>query len=546
MGTISTILIMIAGLAVFMFGLKTMSEQLEKQAGSRLRKMFNKATKNKLMGVGVGAGVTAIIQSSSATTVMVVGFVNAGILSLTQAAAIIMGANIGTTVTAVIISLPITEFVAASGLLGIFFILFSQKTRLRNIGYIIIGLAMIFTGLSVMGSSMKQFAALEGIQTFFASTSNPFLLIMLGALVTAVIQSSSATTGILITLAAAGLMNIESSIFIILGVNIGTCITAILASIGATVNAHRTAAIHLIFNIAGTVIFGILLSFTVIRNGVVNILTGFGSILPNEGLGAQIAAFHIFFNLLTTVLLLPFLNLIVRLALKIIPDKKKTKPEFALNYLDDLILKSAPSMAVSQAKKEILRMAEMAKTNLDIAIEAVYNIDLKHFEEFEKREKYLDWLNREIPFFLAKISSRHITYEDEKVISSFYHVIIDIERIGDYAENIIEYAERMLNEDLNFSEEALKDIKSMYHKMQKLYHLSITGFEKIDSSLSKEVDMLEELIDEYKRNLSEKHIERLNEGTCIAPSGAIYLSLVSNLERISDHTRNIFNSIRKY
>lgn len=543
---ISTVLLMLASLAIFLFGLKLMSEYLEKQAGNRLRRMFNKATRNNLMGVGVGAGVTAIIQSSSATTVMVIGFVNAGIITLTQAAAIIMGANIGTTVTALIIALPIAEFVAAFGLVGIFIIMFSQNSRLVGTGYIIIGFSMIFTGLAIMGNSMKIFAELQSIHRFFAAVSHPVLLILIGALTTAIIQSSSATTGILITLARADLMGIESAIFIILGINIGTCITALLASIGANINARRAATIHLIFNVIGTLLIGIPLLFSVVRLNIIKVLIPFGKILPGAGIGAQIAAFHIFFNVSTSIFLLPFLSLIVKITTLILPDKKKSKKEFEFLFLDELILKSTPSIAVAQTKKEILRMAEMARKNLEIAIDAIENINLKNIDQFMKREDYIDWLNREIPFFLTKLSSKHIHFDDEKIISSYYHVIIDIERIGDYAENIIEYAQRMDSEGLEFSKEAIEDFQAMYTKIQRLYALSISAFKYRNTSLAREINILEDLVDEYKKSLSEKHIRRLDKNVCKAQAGALFLSLISNMERIADHSRNIFNSIDTY
>lgn len=542
---ITTILTMLAGLAVFMFGLKTMSERLEKQAGNKVRTLFSKATNNKYMGLGVGAGVTAIIQSSSATTVMVVGFVNAGILSLTQATAVIMGANIGTTITAVIISLPVAEVVAACGLIGVFMIMFSERSNIRNIGYIVIALGMIFTGLSVMGGSMKQFAALDSIKYFFATTTNPLLLIIIGALVTALIQSSSATTGILITLSATGLMGIDGAIFIILGINVGTCITAIFASIGANVNAHRAAAIHLMFNITGTIIFAILLSITPIRTSIVGSLSNLGSLLPNEGIGAQIAAFHIIFNVATTLALLPFINLLVTTATKIFPDKQGVGAEHELKFVNELMLESPP-IAVAQAKQEILRMAEMAKSNLDLAIDAVSNRTLKNYDDFMKMEKYLDWLNQEIPYYLTRISAKHISFEDEVIIGSYYHVVSDIERIGDYAENLMDYTERMIEDNTCFSEQAIEEIRNMYNTMQKLYDSSIKGFTNVDISMLKDVEYHEDKIDEFKLTLSNMHIKRLNDGICSAQSGALFLSLISNLERIADHMRNIYNSIRKY
>lgn len=542
---IATILTLFAGLAVFMYGLMTMSERLEKQAGNKLRNMFNKATSNKYMGLAVGAGVTAIIQSSSATTVMVVGFVNAGVLSLFQATAIIMGANIGTTITAVLISLPITEIMAASAIIGVFMVLFAKKTTVKNIGYIIIGLGMIFAGLFVMSSSMKVFADYQPFRNFFASTSNPFLLVLIGLLVTALIQSSSATTGILITLANVGLIGINNSIFLILGINIGTCITAILAAIGTSVNAQRAAAIHLLFNITGTIFFSIILAFPFIRKGIISILSILGSWLPNDGIGAQIAAFHILFNVITTLVMLPFINVLVSLATHLVPKRNGNGSELELKFLNDLILETPP-IAIAQAKKEILRMADMAMANLEIAVEGVTETSLKNKEEFDKREKYLDWLNHEIPSFLVKISSKHISFDDSKIVASYYHVISDIERIGDYAENLLEYAEKMDSDGLKFSDQAKSEIKEMYGALLELYNVAIEGFVNVDISLNRKVECLEDCVDEYKKNLSSTHIRRLNEGTCTAQTGALFLSLVSNFERIADHIRNIFNSIRKY
>lgn len=542
---LASVFMLIAALAVFMFGLKMMSERLEAQSSDRLRKMFTKTASNKLSGMGVGLGVTAIIQSSSATTVMVVGLVNAGMLTLTQAATIIMGANIGTTVTAVIISLPITETVAACGLIGLF-LTFSGKAKLRNIGYVIMSLGMIFLGLVVMSSSMNQIAGLEGIRRFFETTSHPALLILLGLLVTAIIQSSSATTGILLSVGSAGLLGIESAVFVIIGMNIGTCVTAVLATIGANINARRTAAIHLTFNIVGASIFGGLLAISPIRHAVIGLLSSFGRNLPNGGIAAQIAAFHIVFNVTTTAILLPLTDYLVKFSVWLIPEKKKPNPkECRLEFLSEITLET-PSAAVAQTKREILRMADMAKTNLDIAVKAVCENSVANKEDFEKREKYIDWLNRQIPYYLTKISARHLSYTDEIVIGSYYHVVSDIERIGDYAENLIENTEKLIGTGLCFSEVANKEVADMYHKMLELYSYCIKGFESTDLSQLRIVDNLEDEIDVMRDNLSDAHIKRLNEGVCTAQTGAVYLSIISNLERISDHIRNIFYSMRKY
>jgi phosphate:Na+ symporter len=541
---ITELLTMLAGLAIFMFGLKTMSEKLEKQAGNKLRNMFNKATSNRFIGVSVGAGVTAIIQSSSATTVMVVGFVNAGILTLTQATAIIMGANIGTTVTAVIISLPVTEVLAASAVAGVFMVMFSRKSGVKNIGYVITGLGMIFAGLLVMSSSMQGFSDYQPFIDFFTNTKAPILLVLIGALITAVIQSSSATSGILITLANVGFISTGNALFIILGINIGTCITAILASIGTNVNAQRTAAIHLLFNLIGSVFFFILLNIDPVYEFITGVL-GKLNFSDEKGAGAQIAAFHIIFNVTTTALLLPFINFLVLASKYMVFHKNGKGNGLELKYLNDLILET-PSIAVAQAKKEIIRMADMAKLNLDLAVDAAITTNLKHKDDFDSREDYIDWLNQEIPTYLTKISALQISYEDEFVIASYYHVISDIERIGDYAENLFDYTVRMNDENLKFSAEAKAEIKEMYDAVLRLYHEAMRGFIDQDISRLNEVERLEQIIDDYKVALSDTHIRRLNERICTAQTGALFLSLVSNLERIADHIRNIFNSIRKY
>jgi phosphate:Na+ symporter len=542
---IANILIMLGGLAIFMYGLNAMSGHLEKQTGRRLRKVFSKSADNRILGVGIGAGVTAVIQSSSATTVMVIGLVNAGIMNLHQATAIIMGANIGTTITAVIISLPIMEFVAASGLIGII-LMFSKKRKARDMGKIIIYLSMIFTGLLVMSGAMGKFAQMQSVRHFFQLTANPFLLVLIGLIVTAIVQSSSATTGILIALSFSGLIDIEKAMFVILGINVGTCVTALLASIGANVNAKRAALIHLMFNLAGMIIYFVLLSFSVIRNGVVNMLNAVASILSAKGAAAQIAAFHVLFNVSVTLILLPFIKQIVALSLLIMPKGKEKKSQYELKYINERILKSSPTFAVEQIKKELLRMAEMSKANLYIAVKAVCEINLKQLDEFTEREEYIDWLNREIPLNLTKISALPISFEDKLVVGSYYHVVSDIERIGDYAENIMEYAERLDVEGLKFSEEALSEIKTVINVMDKLYSLSIDGFSRLDLSLLEDVNKLEDEVDTLKQQLTDTHIKRLGKGVCSALSGAIFISLVSNLERISDHIRNIFYSIRKY
>lgn len=543
MDIISNLLLVLSGLGIFMYGLKTMSDMLEMSASGRLRSLFNKITNNRFMGIGIGAGVTAIIQSSSATTVMVVGLVNAGLLNLYQATSVIMGANIGTTVTALIISLkslPIAPFLASISSVGIFMVMFTGKSGVKAAGSILIGLGLVFGGLIVMGNAMTEFSMLPYVKNFFILTNNPFLLLFIGMLITAIIQSSSATTGILITMGSAQLIGLDSAIFIILGVNIGTCITALIASVGANANAKRAALIHLMFNVIGSIFFFVLLLIIPVRGFIIRILPG--------SIENQIAVFHLIFNITTTLLLVPFINGLVFIAKKVIRQDKKERapfPELSLQYLNELVFET-PILAVSQVKNEILRMYGQAVNNLEIAIHAVTNTTLKDKEEFEKREQLVDYLNKEITRYLVKISSLDISFRDEVIIGSYYHVVSDIERIGDYAENIFNYAIKLINMDSSFSDEANSEIKEMFGAINELKLYVLKAFINEDIEFREKAFAVEERVDEYKHILSYRHIQRLNERICTPDSGALFLSLVSNLERIADHMINICKSIDGY
>lgn len=550
LSTLKCILLLFGGLGVFLFGLATMSENLERSASDKLRRIFDKITSKKSSSVLLGAGSTAIIQSSSATTVIVVGFVNAGLITLSQAAPIIMGANIGTTVTALMMSLPISEFIAAFGCVGAFILMFSKNNKVKRIASIIISIGLIFVGLNVMSSSMSPFGST--LEKFFLSASNPIVLLLLGLIFTAIIQSSSAMTGIMLSLASItgvnGLpvINITQIMFVLLGVNVGTCITAYLASIGNTPNARRAALIHILFNIFGACIFFILLIIRPIRNLFITIL----EVIPQ--LKMQLAAFHIFFNLVTTIILLPLSNVLVNISQKLIKDKPVSQTEVEsfeykkeLKYLNSLIMQ-APSIAVAQVKKEILRMSEIASKNLEIAIECITTKSVDRRKEFDSNEEMINFLNHSITEFMVKLTSLDLSLNDETILGSFYHVVSDIERIGDYSDNIVQYTEKMIDENIEFSDSAIAEIKEMYERIRRLDSVVVNCFENENISIMDIVEQIEDSIDECKKNYSAAHIKRLNEGKCTPINGQIFFSLISNMERIADHMTNISHSIKDY
>lgn len=542
---IFAIFIAFGGLGVFMYGMKMMGEGLENMAGSKLRQVLSKSTDNRFKGVALGTGITGIIQSSSATTVMLVGFVNVGLMTLTQAAAVIMGANIGTTITLQIVSLKAFNVSAVFSLaagVGLFMNMFSKKPKVKQAGIILIGLGMLFIGLDVMGAQMKAFGKLDGFNNFFKSISNPVLLLLFGLVFTAIIQSSSASTTILITLVAAGGaagMSLNSALYAILGMNIGTCVTAILASIGANPNAKRTALFHLLFNVIGAIsVFIILLLF---ENSIIK----FFEIISGSEPGRQLANFHTLFNVFTTLLLLPLLKPLVKLTEKIIPDKGIREGGIKLKFLDERML-STPTIAVSNLSKEVNALADSAKLNLDLSLEGLLKKDISKMTTIKAKEEEIDFLTHRITEYLIKVSSLDIPFKDEQFIGTLFHVVSDIERIGDYADNLINYAVKMINHNLTFSEEATGEINKMYDLIKMQYSLTMKAFTQKDTSLLQEINKYEEMVDQCKRDMADAHIRRLSENACSPEAGAIYLSISSNLERVADHLTNIAFSIRTY
>lgn len=539
-----TILTLLGGLGVFLIALKIMSENLESVAGNRLRSIFNKISNNRFAGIAVGTGVTMVIQSSSATTVMIVGFVNAGVMTLAQATSIIMGANIGTTITAQIgalQSLPITAFFAALACVGAF-LQMSKRDKVNLWGCIIGSIGMIFVGLEVMSMAMGTFKDSEVIQKVMTSISNPIVLLLIGLTVTAVVQSSSATTIILITMAGAGLMTLKSAIFVTLGINIGTCVTAMFASIGATANGKRASFIHLMFNCIGSLIFFILALVLPIDKWL--------EAAFKDNVQRQIAMFHTLFNVSTTILLVPFIKQLTQLACLVIRDKKK-KPnedgfvEDKFQYVDERLL-ATPTIALAQVRKEILLMASIAKKNFDTSVYAISINSLAKQPKFDARERHLNFLNKELTNYLVKVSSAPISKQTERELSSYYHVISDLERVGDYAENIMEYTQKMVKNNVSFSDAAKAELAEMKSAIDKLYDVVMTGYINKDISQKEDMEKIEESVDEYKISLDRSHILRLRDNLCSPDAGAVWLNLINDLERIADHFRNVYNSMSYY
>ncbi len=545
MDIVESVLLMLAGTGVFLIGINMMGSNLESLAGSKMRTLFDKISSNRFTGLLTGAGVTAVIQSSGATTVMVVGFVNAGLMTLTQAAPIIMGANIGTTITAQIValeSLKITAWFAVLAAVGAFMQMLSKKDTIKKLGALLAGLGMVFVGMDVMKNSMSLIAEIDAVTNVFKNTTNPAILILLALALTALVQSSSATSGILIALAGSFGIPLKSIMYATLGINIGSCVTSVIASIGTNANAKRATAIHLLFNTIGMVVFLPIIIWSPID-------VWFETMFAN--VETQSAMFHTFFNILMTLVLIPFVKPLVWVATKVVPEKK-AKDDVEENYMPerfkfiDKRILSTPAIAINQTKHEIILMSEIAYKNFKLSLNCVKNGKLEKQEKFANREKHLNFLNREISKFLVELSAKEISFKDELMLASFYHVVSDLERVGDYSENIMEYADELQKLKTTFSDAALAQLDEMTEAIHKVFENSIKAFEYQDMELLEVVYKYEDMVDEFKMQLDRDHIKRLNSNQCSASTGAVYLSLVSNLERISDHMQNIAKSISDY
>ncbi|MDU4326521.1 MAG: Na/Pi cotransporter family protein [Clostridium celatum] len=516
------------GLGLFLYGMKLMSDGLENIAGERLKGILEKITSNKIMGVLVGTIVTAVIQSSSATTVMVVSFVNAGLMSLVQATGVILGSNVGTTITAQIVSFNL-EVVAPIFIgIGAILMLSSKKKKIKDIAVISVGFGILFMGMGLMSSSMKPIAELEIFKEIIIIMGRYSILgVLVGVIMTAIVQSSSATTSILVALAAAGTIDMKIAFPIVLGCNIGTCVTAIIASLTANKTAKKAALLHLLFKIFGTIIF-LPLSVHVVK--VVAYLT------PNN-LGRQVANAHTIFNIVITLVVLPISGYFVKFVNKVLPDEEEKEVCGAI-YLDKKLLET-PVVASTQVIKETIRMAKISRDNFQLAMKAFFYGDYENIKGVYENENIINTLEREITEYLIALSQHNLPKENAELVSEVYHTINDIERIGDHAENIVELATSKFNNNIEMSKQALKEIEEIFEATLDSLDIAIKCFSNYDISNDKVVNEVEDRIDMLEKQFRNNNIARLNSKQCYASSGVMFFDLLSNLERIGDHANNI-------
>ena len=524
------------GLGLFLYGMNLMGDGLQKSAGSKLKRIIELLTSNVIMGVLVGMVVTMVIQSSSATTVMVVGFVNAGIMSLTQAIGVIMGANIGTTITAQLVSLDV-DFLAPVALgIGIVIYMFSNKPKHKNIAEILIGFGILFTGMDFMKEAVKPLAGYQGFTDMLLSFGHhPILGVLMGFAITAIVQSSSASMGMLIALASQGLIPITAALPILYGENIGTCVTSLISSIGASRNARRAAIMHLTFNVLGSMIFMFILS-----KPIVAIVT---AIDPTDA-ARQIANAHTLFNILNVIVLLPFNKLIVKLALKLVPETKgeQDDDDKVVKYIDDRMLET-PSIALANIIKETLRMGEKSKESLNAAMDGIVDKSKEKIELSFKREKLINELQKSILNYLLKLSKASLNEDSRETVDALFNTVNDIERIGDHAENIAELAKDIVDLEISFSDVGIGELKDMYNKVVSTYTYALEAMRTSNVELACKVIKMEEQVDMMEKSCRANHMNRLNSSSCSIESGVIYLDIISNLERVSDHAVNIAQQV---
>ena len=534
------IISLLGGTGLFIAAMNIMSSSLQKVAGAGMRRLLAKITDNRFAGVGIGAVVTMIIQSSAATTVMVIGFVNAETMNLHQATAIIMGANIGTTITGILASLQslnLSLYFSFLTFIGVI-LMFFKKDFLKNLGGIISGLGMIFIGLDIMSDSCKDDSIKDVFKSGLEKIDFPLALIFLGIVFTAIMQSSSAITGLVIVMVQGNSMEMGSALFIMLGANIGTCVTALISTIGTSINAKRTGIIHLLFNLFGTIIFTIFI--WILKNQVIELL---GKITSKKAM--QIAWFHLFFNIITTLILLPLINILVLVACKIIKEKNgrlEKKPIKAFKYINKRFL-FAPDIAAEQIKKEIKNMAELAKKNLERSITELLEQSSEYIEEISAREDLIDFLNIETTKFLVKLtpSINEKTAED---VSTYFHLLNDIERIGDHAKIILDESNEMRKKGIKFSQDAKEEFRKVFDIIEKLFDLSIKAFDNNTHKGLEDHSMLIEQFKEMEKDYVQNHFQRLTKGKCSMELGSFYTSTFAHFNSIISHLGNIIESFK--
>jgi len=531
---------LVGGLALFLYGMNLMGEGLEKLAGGKLEKILEKLTSSPIKGLMVGMTVTALIQSSSATTVMLVGFVNSGIMKLTQVISVIMGANIGTTATSWILSLSGIEgdsfwvkllkpssFSPILAMIGVVLVIFLKNSKKKDIGIILIGFAILMFGMETMSGAVKPLKDVPEFQAIFLKFTNPILGVLIGAIVTAIIQSSSASVGILQALSQTGSIKFGAAVPIILGQNIGTCVTAMISSVGANKNAKRVAVVHLFFNIIGTFLF---LAVFYTLNAIIQF-----SFLNETVDGFKIAVVHTIFNLTTTLALLPFSKLLEKIAYAVVKD---TGVKEEINILDERLL-NTPAIAIENCRNHTIKMAKIAKEAIEMAIGLTENYDEKIANDVLERENIVDIYEDKLGSYLVKLSSRSLTNEDSKAVSRLLHAIGDFERIADHAVNILNVAKEKKEKSLTFSSVAQSELDIMIKALNEVLDITIDAFEKNSTEIARTVEPLEEIIDELRMELKRRHILRLQNEKCTIELGFVFTDFLTNLERVSDHCSNV-------
>lgn len=538
---ITDVLALLGGLALFLYGMQMMSTGLEAAAGNRMKSILEKLTSNRIKGVLVGAAITAVIQSSSATTVMVVGFVNSGLMTLKQAVWVIMGANIGTTITGQLIALDIGAIAPLFAIAGVGAIMFIKSEKVHHISSIFAGLGILFMGMDMMGAAMSPLKESEAFISLMTKFDNPLLGILVGVLFTAVIQSSSASVGILQALASTGMIPLSSAVFVLFGQNIGTCITAVLASIGMKVNAKRTTVIHLLFNIIGTVLFTVICLVT-------PYVTWIEAMTPGDPV-AQIANAHTVFNIVTTLLLLPFGTHMANIAVRILPDSKKADDEdLRLKYIRPFESSYAighSAVAVSQVRDEVNRMRDMVAKNISDSFDSLVQYDEKLRKKVSEREEYIDFLNKGISEYIVSLMASEMNMSDSRKINGYYAIISNLERIGDHAVNLAEYGDDMRKWEIDFSDTVKEELNEMKAQcIAALDNLKEVTSENVERILSQAV-IIEQKTDDMRDKYFKKQMQRLKKGKCKPQSGIVFSEILTDFERMGDHALNIAQQYRE-
>ena len=524
------------GLGLFLFGMKLMGDELERAAGNSLRHLLEVLTRNRIMGLLMGMLFTMLVQSSSATTVMVVGFVNAGLMDLYQAAGVIFGSNIGSTITAQLIAFKLTDIAPAFVLVGMILYSFGKKASLRQVGGVLLGFGVLFVGLDLMGDSVSKLREMPEVASVMASfAQTPILGILAGLVITAIIQSSAASVGILQLLASQGLIGLDAAVYVVMGQNIGTCATALLASIGSNKNARRTAVLHVLFNVLGTLVFYFVVQLLPVTDWV-------ASLTPGDPM-RQIANMHLLFNVFGVALFFPFINQLVALVNKLVPGEDPTANAKRLQYLNQNILKTPP-VALNHAIMECKRMQQLANDNIELAMQCFLAGKATENQQAElaEREDVVNFLNHEITKYLVLINQTELSEHEGVLVGELFHVVNDIERIGDHAENIIEYAMSRESGKFTLSDAAQLELREMFTSVHDLLNMALIAFDTHDENRIVRAYALEARVDDMADLLHDRHIERLTRGLCSPNAGMLFSDTVSNLERVADHAINIINS----